>query len=79
MSEDVHLHERVARIELAIEHIDDRQQERIDQIDRLEAKLDALDRDLQRYRGLVGGILLVVTAVATALKFFGEYVTGMFK
>lgn len=37
-------------------------------IDELDAKIDRIDVDLAKYRGMVGGILLVVTAVVAFFK-----------
>jgi hypothetical protein len=54
------LYERLARIE-----------ERLDQLDKIDERLDDIEKDLSRYRGLVGGVLLVITALVTFFKLFG--------
>ena len=63
MSKETELHERVARVEQKLEQLDD-----------IEDKLDTIERDLVRYRGLIGGVLLVVTAVGTLLKLAWGYI-----
>lgn len=76
---DVELHERVAKIEAKVEHIDQIASERKGRMQRIEDKLDAMEKDLERYRGTVGAILLVLTAVTTFLKLFWNDLTKMFK
>lgn len=39
-----------------------------DKIDELDAKVSAIDKDLTKYRGMVGGVLLVITAIITFVK-----------
>lgn len=70
MNPDVELHERVAKIEQRVEHIDSITSERHGHMQRIEEKLDDMEKDLERYRGTVGAILLVGTAVMTFLKLF---------
>ena len=41
-------------------------------------KVDKLEQDLSRYRGMYGGILLVLGALVAAFKLFGGAVTGWF-
>ena len=67
---DIELHERVAKIEEKVSHIDTLTTERRGRMQRIEDKLDAMEKDLERYRGTVGAILLVGTAVMTFLKLF---------
>ena len=67
---DVELHERVAKIEAQVEHIDAIASERRGQLNRIEERLDGMEKDLERYRGTVGAILLVATAVTTFFKLF---------
>ncbi len=68
--QDVELHERVARIEAEVDHIDAVVSERHGRMQRIEDKLDAMEKDLERYRGTVGAILLVLTAITTFFKLF---------
>lgn len=51
-----YIHETITRLETDIEKLED--------------KVDNLEREISRYRGIVGGILFVVTAIGTFLKFF---------
>ena len=51
---------------------------RIRQMERIEDKLDLLEKDLSRYRGLVGGVLLAVTAIVSFFKFFWDDLTNFF-
>lgn len=65
---EIEVHERLARVEVVIDGHIEREEE---QMEKILEKLDALENELSRYRGVVGGILLVVTAVVTAIKLFG--------
>ena len=47
--------------EQRLQHIE----EKIDELDR---KITDIDKDLAKYRGMVGGVLLVVTAIITLFK-----------
>lgn len=76
---DVKLHERVARIEQQVEHIDAKAEERYDHLKSVESKLDTLTNELQKYRGMVGAILLVATAVTTFVKLFWHDLMKLFK
>jgi hypothetical protein len=76
---DIELHERVARIESEVEHIDKIVSERHGHLQRIEDKLDAVEKDLDRYRGTVGAILLVATAVTTFFKLFWQDLNRFFK
>ena len=73
MSRETELLERVARIEQQLK--DSKTQEDVRAINE---KLDRIDRELSRYRGFVGGILLVVTAVVSFFKFFWEDLVRLF-
>lgn len=77
--QDVELHERVTRIEAEVTHIDRVVTERKDDIQRIENKLDSMEKDLERYRGTVGAILLVLTAVTTFFKLFWHDVSKFLK
>ena len=44
-----------------------------DKLDDLDAKLNDLDKDLTKYRGMFGGVLLVITALVTFAKLFWSY------
>lgn len=39
-----------------------------EKVDQLNEKVDNIDRDLAKYRGMVGGVLLMVTAIVTFIK-----------
>lgn len=62
--------QRVAKIEQQIEDHAAADDRRFSQMATIDAKLDRLELDLARYRGLVGGVLLVVTALISFVKFF---------
>lgn len=51
---------------------------RLRQMERIEDKLDVLEKDLSRYRGLVGGVLLVITALISFFKFFWDDINKFF-
>lgn len=76
MEQDVELHERMARIETQLDsHIRD-EEEHMHQMDE---KLDNIQLELSRYRGFIGGILLVASAVGAFLKFFFDDLAKVFK
>ena len=70
--------ERIARIETQIQAHGKLDELRFKQMDGLDKKLDKIDNELSRYRGFVGGILLVVTSVVTFFKFFGGDIAKFF-
>ena len=87
---DVELHERVAKIEQQVEHIDEIASERhgqlkairkqLDDMDkRNDARLDTMEKDLERYRGMVGAILLIATALTTFFKLFWQDILKFFR
>jgi hypothetical protein len=76
---DVELHERVARMETEIAHIDKVVSARTGKLDAIEGKIDNMERDLERYRGMVGAILLVATAVVTFFKLFWNDLVKLMK
>ena len=72
---DVELHERIARLETKIDtHIDD-EEETLASVVR---KLDRIELEFSRYRGVVGGILIAVSAIVTAIKMFGASFVELF-
>lgn len=78
MSQETDLYERVARIEQQLaDHLENAKQ-RTKAISIIDDKLDTLEKDLARYRGLVGGVLLVVTAVVAFFKFFWQDILRLF-
>jgi hypothetical protein len=66
------LRERVARIETRLNAHVDQDDVRDANIQKVVSKLDKIDQELSRYRGFVGGILLMVTAVVSFIKMFGN-------
>lgn len=52
-----------------LEHIEN-------QLDTIDQKVDRIDKELSQYRGMVGGILLVLTALGAFLKFSWDWVRG---
>lgn len=64
--------ERVAKIEQRIDDHVIADNRRFGQMAEINKKLDRMELDLARYRGLVGGVLLVVTALVSFAKFFWE-------
>lgn len=76
---DIQLHERVAKIEAQVEHIDAIASERRGQLNRIEDRLDGMEKDLERYRGTVGAILLVAASITTFFKLFWHDVIKFLK
>lgn len=76
MAEDPIIHERIARIETQLDtHIRDEE----DHMQRMDEKLDRIELELSRYRGFIGGIMFIVTAVVAFFKFFWEDLLKFFK
>lgn len=73
---DIDLRERIKAIEVDLEHLEAAGESRSIEIHSINEKLDTLNNELARYRGFVGGILLVSTAVVGFLKLFGENVVS---
>jgi hypothetical protein len=72
---DVELHERIASLETKLDgHIAD-EEETLQQVVR---KLDRIELEFSRYRGIVGGILIAISAVVTAVKMLWVPITGFF-
>lgn len=77
-SRDKEIYERLTKIETDLEHFEKQDENRDDLLADISSKLDALQIELSRYRGTVGGILLVVTAIVTAFKLFGDSIVTWF-
>jgi hypothetical protein len=74
--DDIETHERIARVEEILSaHVE----QEGGQLEALAAKMDSIELELSRYRGFVGGILLVITAVVTFVKLFGEQIIASLK
>lgn len=72
---DVELHERIASLETKLDgHIAD-EEETLQQVVR---KLDRIELEFSRYRGIVGGILIAISAVVTAIKMLWDPITDFF-
>lgn len=69
---------RVAIIEAAVRAQGKEDEKRFEQMESLDKKLDKIDNELSRYRGFVGGILLIATALVTFFKLFSENIIGFF-
>jgi hypothetical protein len=72
------LRDRVAKVEQRVEDWVVQGNTRVRQMERIEEKLDVLEKDLSRYRGLVGGVLVVVTSVIGFFKLFYEDIVNYF-
>lgn len=70
--------ERLARVETRLKAIEDDITDDASDIAAVMSKLEKIDKELSRYRGFVGGILLVVTALVTFVKMFGEQIGSFF-
>jgi len=78
-TEETHeIRERIARVEQRVEDYVAQGNTRTRQMERIEEKLDVLEKDLSRYRGLVGGVLLVVTAIVSFFRIFWESILEFF-
>lgn len=72
------IRDRLAKVEQRVEDYVSSADMRVRQMERIEDKLDLLEKDLSRYRGLVGGVLLAVTAIISFFKFFWDDITNYF-
>ena len=70
--------ERLAHIEAGIKAHGNLDDLRFAQMANLDKKLDKIDEELSRYRGFVGGILLVTTAIVTFIKLFSDDIARFF-
>ena len=77
-SRDKEIYERLTRIETDLEYIEKSEAAKTEQLEAIDSKLDALQIELSRYRGTLGGVLLVVTALVTFFKLFGASVLAYF-
>ena len=76
MDPDVVLHERIAKIEVQLgSHIRDEEEHMAS----MDAKLDRIELELSRYRGFIGGIMFIATALVAFFKFFWEDLLKFFK
>jgi len=76
--EENEIRDRLAKVEQRVEDYVSSADVRIRQMERIEDKLDMLEKDLSRYRGLVGGVLLAFTALVSFFKFFWDDITNFF-
>lgn len=79
MSDDHEVHERLARIETRMDHMEAMSVGRDAKLDTVLQELKDIDQEFSRYRGVVGGILLVVTAVVSFFKLFWDDLIEKFK
>ncbi len=72
MTDGHEVYERLARIEEQIEAHAAYDDARFRKMEKISTQLDEIQSEFSRYRGAVGGILLLVTAVTTFIKMFGD-------
>ena len=72
------LYERVARIEERIEAHAAHDDRRFEETAEILEKLDKIEAEFSRYRGVVGGILIAVTALVSFVKMFGASIKAWF-
>lgn len=75
---EIEIRDRLSKVEQRVEDYVSSADMRVRQMERIEDKLDLLEKDLSRYRGLVGGVLLAVTAIISFFKFFWDDITNYF-
>lgn len=75
---EIEIRDRLSKVEQRVEDYVSSADMRVRQMERIEDKLDLLEKDLSRYRGLVGGVLLAVTAIVSFFKFFWDDITNYF-
>lgn len=72
---DIEMHERLVRVE---ERLDSHVKREDKSMEEVVEKLDTIELELSRYRGFIGGVLLMVTAIVTFLKMFGADIKEFF-
>lgn len=72
------LYERVARIEERLEAHTEHDNRRFEETAQILEKLDKIEEEFSRYRGVVGGILIAVTALVSFVKMFGASIKAWF-
>ena len=82
----IDLHERIKAIEVELEHIEEDGKARSEEIAAIRTdvaavakELTTLNTELARYRGVVGGILLIATALVSFFKLFWDDIVKFFK
>lgn len=86
MIEMTNIVERISALEVEAQHAKDaavdakEQAHRVElHFIRIENKLDEIDRELSRYRGIVGGVLFLGTALITFFKVSWDSITSWLK
>lgn len=76
--DDANLQARLGRIEKDIHDLRDEFRQDFKDLDSrvtgVDDRVAGIDKSLSNYRGMVGGILLVITAVITAFKLSWEWI-----
>ena len=73
---EIEIHERLTRVEVILAGHVEREEE---QMEKVLEKLDTLEDELSRYRGVIGGVFVVTTALVTFFKLFGAGILEYFK
>lgn len=71
---DRELGERIAALETEVKHANEHSEKLESKIDHVDEKLDAGLAELSKYKGWLGGVLLVVTLVVSAIKLAWGYI-----
>ena len=72
-------YERLAVVEQKVDSVEQHIKDDKHAHEAIEEKLDRIERELSRYRGFIGGILFVVTAVVTFLRLYLKDLINFFK
>jgi len=78
VAESKNVGERLARVETRLKAVEDDIKEGRKDNEAIMSKLNKIDKEFSRYRGFVGGILLMATAIGTFIKLFGGSIADFF-
>lgn len=76
VQDEIKAYERLAVVEQKLDdHIEDEEEK----LGRVIEKLDRIELEFSRYRGIVGGLLIAVTAIVAAIKLYGGAMVALIR
>lgn len=81
MNGNVEYAERLTRVEAAMKHYEDEREEArearqktLEMLTKVNDKLEKLDKEMTHYKGVIGGITLVLSGIGVVIMFFKAWV-----
>lgn len=68
------INERLAVVEIQVEHLGDAQEEVLRKLCEMQATLNEYSSTITKYKGFVGGILFIVSCISAFLVKFGQHI-----